>query len=74
MLDGGAIKGGRIIADWPGLKESNLYEGRDLNPTTDLRAVQKGPLADQFGLSAAALGDTVFPGSIAVKPIQGLLA
>lgn len=74
MLDGGAIKGGRVIADWPGLKESNFYEGRDLSPTIDLRAVLKGLLADQFGLSAAALGDSIFPDSIAVKPMQGLLA
>jgi uncharacterized protein (DUF1501 family) len=73
MLDGGAIKGGRVIADWPGLKESNLYEGRDLSPTINLRAVLKGLLADQFGLSAAVLGDSIFPDSIAVKPMQGLL-
>jgi uncharacterized protein (DUF1501 family) len=73
MLDGGAIKGGRVIADWPGLKESNFYEGRDLSPTIDLRAVLKGLLADQFGLSAAVLGDSIFPDSIAVKPMQGLL-
>ena len=36
------IKGGRVIADWPGLTEAQLYEGRDLKPTVDLRAVLKG--------------------------------
>ena len=42
LLAGGALKGGRVIADWPGLKTANLYENRDLKPTTDLRAVLKG--------------------------------
>ena len=45
LLAGGAIKGGRVISDWPGLKPANLYQGRDLAPTTDLRAVIKGVLA-----------------------------
>ena len=43
------MKGGRVISDWPGLKPANLYQGRDLAPTTDLRAVMKGVLQDQFG-------------------------
>ena len=49
------------------------YDGRDLKPTADLRAVLKGLLADQFGLSAAVLADTVFPDSGHVKPMQGLI-
>ncbi|QND66966.1 DUF1501 domain-containing protein [Mesorhizobium loti] len=73
LLAGGAIKGGRVIADWPGLKPAQLYQQRDLAPTSDVRAVLKGLLADQFGLSAAALGDKVFPESAAVKPMQGLI-
>ena len=73
LLAGGAIKGGRVIADWPGLKPAQLYEQRDLAPTSDVRAVLKGLLADQFGLSAAALGDKVFPESAAVKPMRGLV-
>ena len=48
LLAGGALKGGRVIADWPGLKPANLYEGRDLKPTTDLRAVLKGLLKDHL--------------------------
>ncbi|WP_457150594.1 DUF1501 domain-containing protein [Mesorhizobium sp. P5_C1] len=74
LLAGGAIKGGRVIADWPGLKPAQLYEQRDLAPTSDVRAVLKGLLADQFGLSAAVLGDKVFPDSAAVKPMRGLVA
>lgn len=42
LLAGGALKGGRVLADWPGLKQANLYEGRDLKPTTDVRTVLKG--------------------------------
>jgi uncharacterized protein (DUF1501 family) len=74
LLAGGAIKGGRIIADWPGLKPAQLYQQRDLAPTSDVRAVLKGLLADQFGLSAAVLGDKVFPDSAAVKPLRDLIA
>jgi uncharacterized protein (DUF1501 family) len=74
FLAGGALAGGRVIADWPGLAAANLYENRDLKPTTDLRAVLKGLLADQFGLSADVLGRAVFPDSIGVKPMNGLVA
>ncbi|MEP7299027.1 MAG: DUF1501 domain-containing protein [Burkholderiales bacterium] len=60
---GGAVKGGRVIADWPGLAKRDRYEGRDLKITTDLRAVMKSVLADHLQVSAAALDTTVFPGS-----------
>ncbi|QKC93365.1 DUF1501 domain-containing protein [Mesorhizobium sp. NZP2298] len=74
LLAGGAIKGGRVIADWPGLKPAQLYQQRDLAPTSDVRAVLKGLLADQFGLSATVLGDKVFPESTQVKPMRDLVA
>jgi uncharacterized protein (DUF1501 family) len=74
FLAGGAVKGGRVIADWPGLKPNQLYQGRDLAPTADLRAVMKGLLADLFRLSPSTLGDKVFPESAAVQPMSGLLA
>jgi uncharacterized protein (DUF1501 family) len=74
LLAGGAVKGGRVISDWPGLKYANLYQGRDLAPTTDLRAVMKGLLHDQFGLAERVLAETVFPDSAPVKPMQGLVA
>lgn len=73
FLAGGAVKGGRVIADWPGLKDSQLYEGRDLAPTTDLRAILKGVLADHLGLPANVLGDKIFPGSEQVAPYKGLI-
>ena len=61
LLAGGAVKGGRVIADWPGLKPANLYEGRDLAPTTDLRAVIKGVLRDHLGLAERVLAEHGVP-------------
>ena len=55
FLAGGALAGGRVVADWPGLRVADLYQQRDLRPTTDLRAVLKGVLADHLGLSAETL-------------------
>jgi uncharacterized protein (DUF1501 family) len=74
LLAGGALKGGRVIADWPGLKEADLYEKRDLKPTTDLRAVLKGLLADHLRSDERRLEAAVFPDSGNVKPLRGLLA
>lgn len=73
FLAGGAVRGGRVLADWPGLTQAALHEGRDLRPTTDLRAVFKGVLADHMRVSAAALERDVFPDSAAVRPMTGLL-
>ncbi len=73
LLVGGALKGGRVVADWPGLKPANLYENRDLKPTTDLRAVLKGLLKDHLRADERVLADNVFPGSKDVKPLAGLL-
>jgi uncharacterized protein (DUF1501 family) len=74
LLVGGALKGGRVIADWPGLKTADLYESRDLKPTTDLRAVLKGLLKDHLRADDRALAENVFPGSGNVKPMAGLVA
>ena len=61
FLAGGALAGGRVIADWPGLRTADLYEARDLKPTTDLRAVLKGVLAEHLGLSATSSGRRCSP-------------
>jgi uncharacterized protein (DUF1501 family) len=74
LLAGGALKGGRVIANWPGLKSAQLHEGRDLKPTTDVRAVIKGVLADHLRISEQALANKVFPDSALLKPMTGLLA
>jgi uncharacterized protein (DUF1501 family) len=73
LLAGGAVKGGRVISDWPSLKPAALYEGRDLKPTADLRAVIKGVLTDHLGIGERALAETVFPDSAAAKPMRGLV-
>jgi uncharacterized protein (DUF1501 family) len=73
LLAGGALRGGRVVADWPGLKEADLHENRDLKPTTDLRAVLKGVLRDHLRLTEAALASRVFPESVAVRPMPGLV-
>lgn len=72
FLIGGAIAGGRVVANWPGLTAGQLFENRDLQPTLDIRAVAKGVLGPHFGLSAARLA-TVFPDSDQVTPKSGLI-
>ena len=74
LLAGGAVKGGRVIADWPTLKPASLYQDRDLAPTTDLRAVIKGVLADHLGIGESVLASSVFPDSAATRPMKGLIA
>jgi uncharacterized protein (DUF1501 family) len=74
LLVGGALNGGRVLADWPGLKPADLYQNRDLKPTTDLRAVLKGVLRDHLRADEKVLAQTVFPGSETVKPTPDLVA
>ena len=64
---GGAVKGGRVWADWPGLAKRDRFEGRDLRTTTDLRAVLKGLLSDHLQVANRSLSVDVFPGSDAVR-------
>lgn len=73
FLLGGAVQGGRVVADWPGLSSRALYQGRDLKPTTDLRSVLKGVLAEHLLVSSRALESSVFPDSSAAKPFKGLV-
>lgn len=63
MLVGGAVRGGRVIADWPGLKTENLYEQRDLRPTADVRSLLKGTVHEHLGVSKSAINRKVFPES-----------
>ena len=74
LVLGGAVNGGRMLADWPGLSEQALHQGRDLKPTLDLRSVLKGVLRDHLGIPAGALAEAVFPSSAAIAPREGLLA
>lgn len=73
LLLGGAVAGGRVLGRWPGLAADRLYQGRDLMPTSDIRAVFKGVLRDHLGVDAGALATQVFPDSGAVAPMPGLV-
>jgi len=63
MLFGGAVAGGKVIADWPGLSTAALYDGRDLRPTTDLDALIGGALAQHYRLEPARVMTALFPES-----------
>ncbi len=73
FLAGGAVRGGRVLADWPGLAPSALYQNRDLRPTTDLRGVIKGVLSAHLRVASAPLERDVFPNSVMAPAVQGLL-
>ncbi|WP_340108578.1 DUF1501 domain-containing protein [Pikeienuella sp. HZG-20] len=62
ILAGGALRGGRIYGDWPGVAEDALYKGRDLMPTGDIRRYPAWALSALFGVGRAALEREVFPG------------
>ena len=74
MLLGGAVAGGKVVADWPGLGQGALYEGRDLRPTTDLDALIASALAQHFGLEPAATMAALFPESRGRAFSQRLIA
>lgn len=62
VLAGGAVRGGRVVADWPGLDEADLYNRRDLLPTRDLRAHTGWIMRGLFGLDRDVLESAIFPG------------
>jgi uncharacterized protein (DUF1501 family) len=66
---GGAVSGGTVHADWPGLGRKDRYEGRDLRITTDLRAVLKPLLEEHLQVPRVALQREVLPGSEAIRPL-----
>ncbi|HET6782324.1 MAG TPA: DUF1501 domain-containing protein, partial [Pseudoxanthomonas sp.] len=73
LLAGGAVNGGRIAGDWPGLAQGALNEGRDLRATSDTRALLKGVLAPHLRVPESALETKVFPDSRDVRAIEGLI-
>ena len=73
LLLGGAVNGGHVLADWPGLSTSSLYQGRDLKPTTDLRSLFKGVLGEHLLLPENFLEREVFPNSSAAKPLRDVI-
>jgi uncharacterized protein (DUF1501 family) len=73
FLVGGAVRGGRVIADWPGLAHAALLDSRDLRPTLDLRSVFKTVLDEHLHVDARTLATRIFPDSSGARPLQGLI-
>jgi uncharacterized protein (DUF1501 family) len=61
MLLGGAVNGGRVTGDWPGLADAQLYEGRDLRPTTGLDTLLNSAIASHFDLLPRSTAGRLFP-------------
>lgn len=73
MLIGGAVKGGRVLTDWPGLAQSKLYEERDLRPTMALDSLIAGAAGEALGLDSELLGRHLFGPAISSRPVSGLI-
>jgi uncharacterized protein (DUF1501 family) len=73
MLVGGAVRGGRIVADWPGLSAADLHEGRDLRPTLALDRLMAAACAETFRLDPERTLRTLFPEAARGQSPQGLL-
>jgi len=73
FLVGGAVRGGQVIADWPGLHRTALLDNRDLKPTLDLRGVFKAVLDEHMHVDANTLAKLVFPDSSGARPQPGLI-
>jgi uncharacterized protein (DUF1501 family) len=73
VLLGGAVDGGRVIADWPGLGQSELFEGRDLRPTLDIRSLFKGVLVEHLEIQDSFVNRSVFPDSAAARPMRDII-
>jgi uncharacterized protein (DUF1501 family) len=73
FLVGGAVQGGQVVADWPGLRRAALLDNRDLRPTLDLRSVFKTVLDEHMHVDANTLAKRVFPDSSGARPLPGLI-
>ena len=73
MLLGGGVRGGRVLADWPGLAPARLYENRDLRPTLSLDALIAGAVAEHFAIDPARALPALFPASAGARPLAGLV-
>jgi uncharacterized protein (DUF1501 family) len=73
MLVGGAVRGGRVVSDWPGLAPSALYQARDLRPTTALDALIAGAAAESLALDPERVGRGLFARATIDRPMAGLI-
>jgi uncharacterized protein (DUF1501 family) len=73
MLLGGAVRGGQVVADWPGLGQGQLHEQRDLRPTADLRSIFKAVLQDHLQVPAGDIEREIFPDSAGTRALRDLI-
>jgi uncharacterized protein (DUF1501 family) len=73
MLVGGAVKGGRVMADWPGLQQNQLFESRDLRPTIALDGLIAGAASESLALDPQHTARNLFAGGSATIPMTGLV-
>ena len=73
MVIGGAVAGGRIVADWPGLRQSDLYEARDLKPTASLDALIAGVASESLGLDPHRTSRLLFAQERSAQRMTGLI-
>lgn len=73
MLLGGAVQGGRMLGNWPGLAKNKLFEGRDLYPANDLRNLFSGVLQGLYDVDNHALTKTIFPKPADIAPLHDLI-
>ena len=69
---GGAVRGGRVVSDWPGIGPSNLLDDRDLMPTTSLELLMAGVIGDHFELDSGKVAHELFPGATKGVPVSGI--
>ena len=72
FIAGGRVAGGTVLTDWPGLAGGQLFEGRDLKPTIDLRSVMVPIVQRQFGLDPSQIQSNILPGAIAARHVLWL--
>jgi uncharacterized protein (DUF1501 family) len=72
MLVGGAVKGGRVVADWPGLGQAALFESRDLKPTLGLDQFVAGAVAGHYQVEPGKVMASLFPDTKGAAPVSGL--
>jgi uncharacterized protein (DUF1501 family) len=67
---GGPVRGGKVYGRWPGLAPEVLYEGRDLNLTTDFRTVCSEVISRHLGQKDLS---KIFPGFRTTTAPLGLI-
>lgn len=73
LLAGGAVQGGRIAGDWPGLSQAALFEGRDLAAVNPCESLFKAVLIGHLGLDPGYVEGVVFPDSLDAAPMTGVI-